>query len=76
MSFFEKYGHEKRGIAFFALEDAYNIALIESLNKNSLFFIGYSRIGHQSMNRLISIQDGVSVTSQGCPGSNRCPLGL
>ena len=63
-SWFEKYGYENRGIVFMALEDAYNIALIESLNKNSLFFIGYSQFGDKSMKRLISIQDGVSVTSQ------------
>ena len=58
---FEKYGYEARSIGFVALEDIYQIGIVEDLNKNWLFAIMYAHLGNNSIKNNITLHNSHSV---------------
>jgi len=59
-SWFEKYGYEGRSIGFVALEDMYQIGIVEDLNKDWLFAIMYSHLGNNSIKNSVTLYDSHS----------------
>ena len=59
-SWFEKYGYEGRSIGFVALEDMYQIGIVEDLNEDWLFSIMYSHLGNKSIKNIITLHNSHS----------------